>query len=65
MLFSHMAPTTGNSLDGYSFSDMSFTRLGNDTASGNDIGFPELGFSNEDTAGKLDRRLLGRVGDDD
>jgi alpha-tubulin suppressor-like RCC1 family protein len=49
MLYSHLAPTDDprKLMDGYSFYDLSFTGLDEDRASGADISFEELGFSNE------------------
>ena len=43
MFFSHLAASTRDSLNGYSFQDMSFTGLGNPT-SGSDMSLQELGF---------------------
>ena len=62
MLFTHTDPSTGNSLDGYSFLEMSFTGLGADTAAGNDMGFEELGFDNEAVAGMRVAGFSAHVG---
>ena len=52
-VYVHSGGTVLNSLDGYSFWDMSYVGLGSDKASGSDITFEELGFNNEQMAGKL------------
>ena len=51
MLFTHM-DSPKSSLDGYSFAEMGFTGLGDTTASGSEVTFASLGFSNEAMQGK-------------
>ena len=46
MFFTRLAPAAHDSLDGYSFQDMSFTGLGNPT-SGTDVSPQQLGFDSE------------------
>ena len=52
MYFVQMGGTSANSLDGYSFADMSFTRQSDEGTSGTTIKAEELGFNNEQMAGK-------------
>ena len=52
MYFVQLGGTTGNSLDGYSFADMSFTGQSDDQTSGVNITAEELGFNNQQMAGK-------------
>ncbi len=59
-LYTHLAPDLEGDqtklLDGYPFSDMSFTLLDNNTTSGGDVTFEELGFSHEEM---LNRSVAG------
>jgi hypothetical protein len=53
MLYSHLAPRDyGNQLDGYSFYDMGFTGMDATRTAGGDVTFEELGFNNQEAAGK-------------
>ena len=52
MYYVQFGGTTGNPLDGYSFADMSFTGQSDDQTSGTSITAEELGFNNEQMAGK-------------
>ena len=52
MYFVQLGGTAGNSLDGYSFADMSFTGQSDDQTSGVNITAEELGFNNQQMAGK-------------
>ncbi len=48
----HSPLGTNNSLDGFPLSQMSYTGVASDGPSGTDIRFSELGFNNEEMAGK-------------
>ena len=52
MYYVQLGGTTGNTLDGYSFADMSFTGQSDDQTSGISIDAEELGFNNQQMAGK-------------
>ena len=51
-----------NTLDGWSFADMSSTGLGDNTATGNEINFAELGFSAEAQSDRLITGFSAHVG---
>ena len=52
LYYEHSSAGTDNSLDGFPLSDMSYTNLSDEQASGSDISFEELGFNNEQLTGK-------------
>ncbi len=65
-LFTHTAPVTApdgySTLDGYSFSDMSFAGLDTSMASGSAVKFEELGFDNSALANKRVAGFSAHVG---